>query len=201
MAMTNVCQKSICIHQDCRNNGFMFTIKEVWDRVCSPQNQIFVTPCSCFNHFHVFFCYHFLIPLSIISISLFHQSHISLVLTFSFTFTSLPLSLSISSFLPFHSSFYDFSIYHLFIPLISICFITFCSSLSHFISYFSVALLLFPIFLSCSFALSYFSPICPGFNQFDITSLYHFFHLSFYFAAVPVLLIFLFVFLLLFVLA
>ena len=41
MAMTNVCQRSICIHQNCRNKGFMFTIKEVWDQVCSPENQFF----------------------------------------------------------------------------------------------------------------------------------------------------------------
>ena len=41
MAMTNVCQKSICIHQDCRNKGFMFTIEKVWDRVSSPENQFF----------------------------------------------------------------------------------------------------------------------------------------------------------------
>ena len=39
MAMTSVCQKSICIYQDCRNKEFMFTVKEVWDRVCSPENQ------------------------------------------------------------------------------------------------------------------------------------------------------------------
>ena len=39
MAMTSVCQKSICICQDCRNKEFMFTVKEVWDRVCSPENQ------------------------------------------------------------------------------------------------------------------------------------------------------------------
>ena len=133
-----------------------------------------------------FFCYHFLIPLSIISISLFHQSHISLVLTFSFTFTSLPLfSFHILLFTfpflflrflhlsPFHSS-YQYSFYH-------ILFLSITFHLS---------------FLSCSFALSYFSSICPGFNQFDITSLYHFFHLSFYFTAVPVLLIFLFFFVL-----
>ena len=41
MAMTSVCQKSICIYQDCRNKGFMFTIKEVWDQVCGPENQFF----------------------------------------------------------------------------------------------------------------------------------------------------------------
>ena len=41
MAMTSICQKSICIYQDCRNKGFMFTVKEVWDRVCSPENQSF----------------------------------------------------------------------------------------------------------------------------------------------------------------
>ena len=41
MAMTSVCQKSICIYQDCRNKGFMFTVKEIWDRVCSPENQFF----------------------------------------------------------------------------------------------------------------------------------------------------------------
>ena len=39
--MTRVCQKSICIYQDCRIKGFMFTIKEVWDQVCSPENQFF----------------------------------------------------------------------------------------------------------------------------------------------------------------
>ena len=43
MAMTSVCQKLICIYQDCRNNRFMFTIKEVWDRVCSPENHFFNT--------------------------------------------------------------------------------------------------------------------------------------------------------------
>ena len=26
-------QKSICIYQDCRNKGFIFTIKMVWDQV------------------------------------------------------------------------------------------------------------------------------------------------------------------------
>ena len=41
MAMTSVCQKSICIHQDCRNEVLMFTIKEVWNRVSSPENQFF----------------------------------------------------------------------------------------------------------------------------------------------------------------
>ena len=41
MAMTSVCQKSICIYQDCRNKGFMFTIIDVWDQVCSPENQFF----------------------------------------------------------------------------------------------------------------------------------------------------------------
>ena len=30
MAMTSVCQKSICIYQDCRNKEFMFRVKEVW---------------------------------------------------------------------------------------------------------------------------------------------------------------------------
>ena len=40
-AMTSVYQKWICVYQDCRNKGFMFTIKEVWDRVCNPQNQFF----------------------------------------------------------------------------------------------------------------------------------------------------------------
>ena len=35
MAMTSVCQKWICIYQDCRNKGFMFTIKEVWDQVAA----------------------------------------------------------------------------------------------------------------------------------------------------------------------
>ena len=25
--------------QDCRNEGFMLTINEVWNRVCSPENQ------------------------------------------------------------------------------------------------------------------------------------------------------------------
>ena len=28
-----------CVYQDCRNKRFMFTIKEVWDRVGSPENQ------------------------------------------------------------------------------------------------------------------------------------------------------------------
>ena len=28
-------------YQDCRNKEFMFTVKEVWDRVCSPENQFF----------------------------------------------------------------------------------------------------------------------------------------------------------------
>ena len=37
--MTSVCQQLICIYQDCRNKGFMFTIKEVWDQVYSPENQ------------------------------------------------------------------------------------------------------------------------------------------------------------------
>ena len=37
MAMASVCQKSICIYQDCGNKEFMFTIKEV----CSPENQFF----------------------------------------------------------------------------------------------------------------------------------------------------------------
>ena len=41
--MTNICQKSIRICQDCRNKGFMFTIKEVWDQVCSPENQFLTT--------------------------------------------------------------------------------------------------------------------------------------------------------------
>ena len=41
MAMTNVCQKSVCIYQDYRNKGFMFAIKGVWDRVCNPINQFF----------------------------------------------------------------------------------------------------------------------------------------------------------------
>ena len=41
MAMTSLCQKSICIYQDCRNKAFMFTIKEVWDQVCSSENQFF----------------------------------------------------------------------------------------------------------------------------------------------------------------
>ena len=39
--MTSVCQIWICIYQDCRNKGFIFTIKEVWDQVCSPENQFF----------------------------------------------------------------------------------------------------------------------------------------------------------------
>ena len=39
MAMTSVCQKAICIHQDCRNKGFMFIIKDVWDQVSSLENQ------------------------------------------------------------------------------------------------------------------------------------------------------------------
>ena len=29
MAMTNACQKSICIYQDCRDEEF--AVKEVWD--------------------------------------------------------------------------------------------------------------------------------------------------------------------------
>ena len=33
--------KSTCVYQYCRNQGFMFTIKEVWDRVYSKENQIF----------------------------------------------------------------------------------------------------------------------------------------------------------------
>ena len=41
VAMTRICQRSICIHQDCRNKWFMFTMKEVWDRVSSPENQFF----------------------------------------------------------------------------------------------------------------------------------------------------------------
>ena len=41
MAVTSVSQKSICICQDCKNKVFMFTIKEVWDRVRSPENQFF----------------------------------------------------------------------------------------------------------------------------------------------------------------
>ena len=41
MAMTSICEKSICISQDSRNKGFMFTIKEVRDQVCSPENQCF----------------------------------------------------------------------------------------------------------------------------------------------------------------
>ena len=41
MAMTSVYQKSICIYPDCRNKGLMFTVKEVWDWVCSPENQFF----------------------------------------------------------------------------------------------------------------------------------------------------------------
>ena len=39
--MTSVCQKSICIYQDCRNKGFTFANKEVWDQVSSPENQLF----------------------------------------------------------------------------------------------------------------------------------------------------------------
>ena len=39
--MTSVCENSICICQDCRNKGFMFTIEEVWDPECSPENQFF----------------------------------------------------------------------------------------------------------------------------------------------------------------
>ena len=39
--MTSVYQKSICINQDSKNKGFMFLIKEAWDRVRSPENQIF----------------------------------------------------------------------------------------------------------------------------------------------------------------
>ena len=41
MAMTSICQKSICIYQNCRNKGFKFTIKEVWDQVWSLENQFF----------------------------------------------------------------------------------------------------------------------------------------------------------------
>ena len=41
--MTSVCQKSICIYQDCRNKGFTFTIKGVWDKACSPENQFFTS--------------------------------------------------------------------------------------------------------------------------------------------------------------
>ena len=37
--MTSVCHKSVSIYQDCRNKGFMLTIKEVWDQACSPENQ------------------------------------------------------------------------------------------------------------------------------------------------------------------
>ena len=52
MAMTGVCQKWICIYQDCRNKGFMFTIKEVWDQVCSPENQFFnISTCKMAVHF------------------------------------------------------------------------------------------------------------------------------------------------------
>ena len=29
------------IYQDCRNKGFMFIIREVWDRVYSPEKQFF----------------------------------------------------------------------------------------------------------------------------------------------------------------
>ena len=41
MAMTSVCQKWICIYQDCKTfrTVGLFTIKEVWDQVCSPENQ------------------------------------------------------------------------------------------------------------------------------------------------------------------
>ena len=47
MAMISVCQKWICIYQGCRNKGFMFTIKEVWDQVCHPENQFFgVSSCK-----------------------------------------------------------------------------------------------------------------------------------------------------------
>ena len=46
--MTSTCQKSICIYQDCRNKGFMFTIKKVWDQVCSPENEFFkISSCKC----------------------------------------------------------------------------------------------------------------------------------------------------------
>ena len=41
MAMTSVYQKWICIYHDCVNKGFIFTIKEVWDQVCSPENEFF----------------------------------------------------------------------------------------------------------------------------------------------------------------
>ena len=37
---------STCIHQDCRNKGFMFTIKKVWDRVCSPENLFLISAVS-----------------------------------------------------------------------------------------------------------------------------------------------------------
>ena len=47
MAMTSRCQKSICIHQDCRNERFMSASKEVWDRVSSPENQFFnISSCN-----------------------------------------------------------------------------------------------------------------------------------------------------------
>ena len=39
--MTNLCQQSIRISKDCRNKGFMLTIKETWERVCSLKNQFF----------------------------------------------------------------------------------------------------------------------------------------------------------------
>ena len=35
LAMNSVYQKWICVYQDCGNKGFMFTIKEVWDRVAA----------------------------------------------------------------------------------------------------------------------------------------------------------------------
>ena len=35
------CQKLICIYPGSRNKGFLFTMKEVWDRACSLENQIF----------------------------------------------------------------------------------------------------------------------------------------------------------------
>ena len=40
MAMISVCQKWICIYQDCRNKGFMFTIKEVWDQVAAQKINV-----------------------------------------------------------------------------------------------------------------------------------------------------------------
>ena len=40
VAMSGICQKSIPIYQDYRNKGFIFVIKEAWDRVGTPENYI-----------------------------------------------------------------------------------------------------------------------------------------------------------------